>query len=97
MKKFNLIALLFGALLFLTLGATSVNAAEMVEKAKSSVSMEKGMKCGAGKCGGEQWIKDGKCGAGKCGSDMKKSMKKDTKKSMKCGAGKCGDDMKKTN
>jgi len=90
MKKLNIAALLFGAILMLGLGATSASA--------------EGMKCGAGKCGSSMKVpasenkgsttvmKCGsdkkasvKCGTGKCGSDKKAS-----KKQAKCGDRKCG-------
>ena len=83
MKNLKLTTLLAASALFVTLGATNLNAS---------------MKCGAGKCGGEMKEKPAKkCGAGKCGGEkkMKKGKcgdaKKEKKKAMKCGAGKCGD------
>ncbi|WP_373001628.1 hypothetical protein [Sulfurimonas sp.] len=86
MKKLNLAALLFGAMLFLGLGATAASA--------------EGMKCGAGKCGSSMKQPATKCGgekektmrnnSDKCGGEKKAAAKKDEKKPMKCGAGKCG-------
>jgi uncharacterized low-complexity protein len=91
MKKFNLAALLFGAMLFISLGATTASAEGMKCGAgKCGSSMKKpATKCGADKkastkCGGEKKAAM-KCGAGKCGAE-----KKVEKKPMKCGAGKCG-------
>jgi hypothetical protein len=80
MKKMSLMALLFGAALFIGLGTTSALAEEG--------------KCGAekkemtpGKCGAEKKEKASKCSgekkADKCGAEKKE-------KAGKCGAGKCG-------
>ena len=85
--------LLFGSLLAVAMlslsgcygTADSANAAVKTTKsACNTANCNKGMKCGAGKCG--EGKKAMKCGTGKCG---------DAKKTMKCGAGKCGKDMKK--
>ncbi|MEA3370368.1 MAG: hypothetical protein U9Q40_03440 [Campylobacterota bacterium] len=92
MKKLSLTALLVGAGLFVTMGATSLSA--------------EGMKCGAGKCGKAMEKPAGKCGgdkAAKCGANKKAAKCGDAKKASKCGgekkapnkapkcgAGKCG-------
>jgi uncharacterized low-complexity protein len=80
MKKMGLMALLFGAALFIGLGATSAMAAESGKcgaskpaKCGEGKAMTKG-KCGnatkPSKCSGEKKMKPaGKCGAGKCGSN----------------------------
>jgi len=55
------------------------------------------LKCGEGKCGGDEKKVDkkkkneSKCGEGKCGGDKKKVDKKENK----CGEGKCGGDSTK--
>lgn len=78
MKTMSLMALLFGAVLFTGLGATSAMASEgkcgtsKPAKCGEGKAMTKG-KCGnvtkPGKCSGEKKMKPaGKCGAGKCGS-----------------------------
>jgi hypothetical protein len=72
MKKMGLMALLFGAALFVGLGATSAMAAE-TGKCGGGKQMKPAGKCGnvtkPGKCSGEKKMKPaGKCGAGKCGS-----------------------------
>jgi uncharacterized low-complexity protein len=80
MKKLSLMALLFGAALFIGLGATSAMAAESGKcgtskpaKCSGSKTMTKG-KCGnttkPSKCGAAKKAPAaGKCGAGKCGSN----------------------------
>ena len=80
MKALKVSALLLGAILFLGLGSTTLNA---------------GMKCGAGKCGSTmkapKSCDDKKCEEGKeckCGPDCKCEYK--GKKATKCGSGKCG-------
>ena len=107
MKKFSVTALIAGAMLFLTMGTTSLSAE---------------MKCGAGKCGkamekpaccktkaGE--LKAAACKVCKavdckCGPEVKCTCadttkctcdagKKASKAAMKCGAGKCGSSMPK--
>ena len=79
MKKMSLMALLFGAALFIGLGTTSVSAEEgkcgAEKKTEKCGAEKKAEKCGAekkaSKCSGEKKAekkeKAGKCGAGKCG------------------------------
>lgn len=91
MKKLSLTALLFGAGVFVVMGATSLSA--------------EGMKCGAGKCGASM-TKPAPKRASKCGDSKEKRNSKygddkemnsskcgDSKKSPmkngKCGTGKC--------
>ena len=106
MKKFSLTALIAGAMLFITMGATSLSAE---------------MKCGAGKCGAamekpkccktpaENLKAPGcKCDVAadcKCGPEVKCTCKDASKctcekgkkaPAMKCGAGKCGGSMGKS-
>jgi len=91
MKKISLMALLFGAALFIGLGTTSALAEE--SKCGSEVKKPMENKCGAkqdGKCGDGKPMTPGKCtGApampmqAKCDSEKKEKVGK-------CGAGKCG-------
>ncbi len=91
MQKFNLTAFLLGAVLFIGVGVTSVNA-------------EDG-KCGTAKCGSSESVKTAsKCGAEKkeamtsekCGVEQKEAMKSeksnnsngDAKSVTKCGGNK---------
>ncbi|WP_373036231.1 hypothetical protein [Sulfurimonas sp.] len=92
MKKLNVMALLFGAALFLGLGATTVSADMKCGAGKCGSSMQKPVK----KCGGEKErtmrSNSDKCGAGKKGMMMdddsdNRRMKRD---SDKCGSGKRG-------
>ncbi|QOY54802.1 hypothetical protein HUE87_00700 [Candidatus Sulfurimonas marisnigri] len=71
MKTIKLPTLILGAVLFLSVGATTASA--------------EAMKCGAGKCGSEMKTpkakkENMKCGAGKCGSEMKTPESSDDKK-----------------
>jgi len=80
MKKISLMALLFGAALFIGLGTTSA----LAEEGKCGAE-KKAAKCGAkqdGKCGDGKPMTPGKCSGEKKGEDKEKAGK--------CGAGKCG-------
>ncbi|MFA7570090.1 MAG: hypothetical protein WCY75_02435 [Sulfurimonadaceae bacterium] len=76
MKKFNVLAMLFAAFLFV--GVSNLSAADT--KCGGQQQAAPAMKCGAGKCGGQQQAAP----AGKCGGEQKAAP------AMKCGAGKCG-------
>ncbi|MCJ7764835.1 MAG: hypothetical protein MUP09_02720 [Thiovulaceae bacterium] len=91
MKKMGLLALLFSAALFMSLGVTSVMA-EDAEDTGSSMSSAEKEDMTTSKCSAEKKAKDAsKCNAetkamnaGKCNTEKKE-------KAEKCGAGKCGD------
>jgi uncharacterized low-complexity protein len=99
------VALAVSSAFVLSVGVTTVNAAENPFAIKSLSSgyqvadnhadKAKDGKCGEGKCGAEMKkegadkAKDGKCGEGKCGAEMKKEGA-DKAKDGKCGEGKCG-------
>jgi uncharacterized low-complexity protein len=98
------VALAVSSAFVLSIGATTVNAAENPFAIKSLSTgyqvadhheKAKDGKCGEGKCGAEmkkegaEKAKDGKCGEGKCGAEMKKEGAEKAKDG-KCGEGKCG-------
>jgi uncharacterized low-complexity protein len=73
------VALAVSSAFALSIGATSINAAENPFAIKS---LSSGYQVAEHH---EKEMKDGKCGEGKCGESMKKEMKDG-----KCGEGKCG-------
>jgi uncharacterized low-complexity protein len=98
------VALAVSSAFALSIGASTVNAAENPFAIKSLSAgyqvadhheKAKDGKCGEGKCGAEMKkegadkAKDGKCGEGKCGAEMKKEGASKAKDG-KCGEGKCG-------
>ena len=97
------VALAVSSAFVLSIGATTINAAENPFAIKSlstgyqvaAAEKAKDGKCGEGKCSAEmkkaaaEKAKDGKCGEGKCSAEMKKSGEKATEG--KCGADKAKD------
>jgi uncharacterized low-complexity protein len=68
MKRFKVTTLLFATVLFLGLGVTSLSATDTKCGAGKSADAKKetpAMKCGAGKCGGQNAAPASKCGNGK--------------------------------
>ena len=87
------IALAVTSAFVLSIGTTTINAAENPFAIKS---LSKGYQVADHHEEGK--MKDGKCGEGKCGAEMKDGAKKTDAKVMKdgkCGEGKCGAEMKK--
>ena len=96
MGKLKLSALLLGAVLFLSLGTTSLMAESKCGASSKSEKIcdencikncEKGVKCTHGDkcdCKNQKSTSAMKCDSGKCGNDKKSASM------MKCGAGKCG-------
>jgi uncharacterized low-complexity protein len=86
------VALAVSSAFVLSIGATTVNAAENPFAIKSLSAgyqvADHHEKAKDGKCG------EGKCGEGKCGAEMKKDGAEKAKDG-KCGEGKCGTEMKK--
>ena len=90
MRFIKVSALLVGAALFLSLGASSLNAkcggmSNASPKAKEAKESEHGEAKGDAKKAPAAM----KCGAGKCGTG-EPAKKNAPKKAMQCGAGKCG-------
>ena len=87
------IALAASSAFVLSIGATTINAAENPFAIKS---LSSGYQVADHHEEGK--MKDGKCGEGKCGAEMKDGAKKEGAEKMKdgkCGEGKCGAEMKK--